>query len=101
MCCSTGICGPELDPELVNFAVTLSQLSKLGVTVERYNLGQQPLPFAENAEVKAILDKDGMEGLPLIFEDDQLRFKGRYPDARERSSWVALATDRNREEAVS
>jgi hypothetical protein len=26
MCCSTGICGPNIDPDLVNFAAMLSQL---------------------------------------------------------------------------
>ena len=101
MCCSTGICGPEIDPELVSFAATLAELEKLGVTVDRHNLGQQPLAFAENEDVKAVLDKDGMEGLPLIFEDGQLRFKGRYPDKAERLSWVAAVKEQNREEVAS
>ena len=29
MCCSTGICGPEVDPNLVQFAVLLSQPSSV------------------------------------------------------------------------
>ena len=31
MCCSTGICGPNIDPDLVNFAAMLSQLANMGV----------------------------------------------------------------------
>ena len=54
MCCSTGICGPDIDPDLVNFAAMLSQLAA-GIKVERYNLGQQPMAFVQNPAVKALL----------------------------------------------
>jgi hypothetical protein len=30
----------------------LSQLANAGVKIERYNLGQQPMAFAQNAAVK-------------------------------------------------
>ena len=52
VCCSTGIWGPDVDPELANFAALLSQLQQRGVKVERYNLGQQPVAFVQNAQVK-------------------------------------------------
>ena len=55
MCCSTGICGPEVDPNLVQFAALLSRLQHRGVAVERYNLGQQPMAFVQNPKVKALL----------------------------------------------
>ena len=42
MCCSTGICGPSVDPELVRFAADLDWLKSQGVSVERFNLSQQP-----------------------------------------------------------
>ncbi len=48
MCCSTGICGTDIDPDLVNFAAMLSQLGTHGIKVERYNLGQQPMAFVQN-----------------------------------------------------
>lgn len=87
MCCSTGICGTEINPDLVNFASMLSQMSARGVKVERYNLGQQPMAFVLNPAVKAFLDKDGAEGLPLIFWDGELKLQGRYPNAEERPVW--------------
>jgi hypothetical protein len=88
MCCSTGICGPEIDPALVKFAALLAHLGESGIQVERYNLGQQPMAFVENPKVKAFLDVDGMEALPLVFWDGELKCKGRYPDDEERVAWV-------------
>jgi len=95
MCCSTGICGPEIDPALVKFAALLGHFSESGITVERYNLGQQPMAFVENPKVKALLDADGMEALPLVFWDGEVKFKGRYPDDAERDAWLseALSTE--------
>lgn len=84
MCCSTGICGTDIDPALVQFAAMLVQMGQRGVTVERYNLGQQPMAFVQNAEVKALLDSEGMEVLPLVFVDGHLRMKARYPTETER-----------------
>ena len=86
MCCPTGLCGTEIDPALVNFAALLTQLGQKGVKVERYNLGQQPMAFVQNAEVKALLDKEGVEVLPLIFVDGQVRVKGRYLTDTERET---------------
>lgn len=93
MCCSTGICGPDIDPELVNFAAMLSQLGGHGIKVERYNLGQQPMAFVQNAAVKALLDAEGVEGLPLIFWDGEVHLKGRYPTKEERPDWFRLALE--------
>lgn len=48
MCCSTGICGPNVNPALIHFAADLKWLEDQGVEVERYNLAQSPVAFAEN-----------------------------------------------------
>lgn len=91
MCCSTGICGPTVDPDLVNFAAMLSQLANAGVKIERYNLGQQPLAFAKNVAVKEALQKEGVEVLPLIYLDGQVYLKGRYPSHEERPAFFCAA----------
>ncbi len=91
MCCSTGICGPDIDPDLVNFAAMLSQLGGHQVKIERFNLGQQPMAFAQNPAVKAILEKEGTEALPLIFWDGELHLQGRYPTKEERPAWFIAA----------
>ncbi|HYE34042.1 arsenite efflux transporter metallochaperone ArsD [Methylocaldum sp.] len=82
MCCSTGVCGVEVDPVLVQFAADFQWLSEQGVEVARYNLSQVPQAFAANPVVKASLEKEGNECLPLILVDGQIGSKGRYP-ARE------------------
>lgn len=96
MCCATGVCGPEVNPELVRFAVWLAQWERQGVKVLRHNLAQRPLPFAQNAEVRSILDEEGVKGLPVIFVDGALVMRGRYPSDAECEDWnrrVSLATN--------
>lgn len=88
MCCSTGVCGTDIDPDLTNFAAMLSQLAQRGVQVERYNLGQEPLAFVQSEVVKNLLEEEGAEVLPLIFLDDEIRFKGRYPNHDERPGLI-------------
>jgi len=91
MCCSTGICGTDIDPDLVNFAAMLSQLSTHGIKIERYNLGQQPMAFVQNPAVKALLDKEGAAALPLIFWDGEVHLMGRYPTKDERPAFFLAA----------
>ncbi|MDA9830638.1 arsenite efflux transporter metallochaperone ArsD [Akkermansiaceae bacterium] len=95
MCCSTGVCGtdidPDIDPDLVNFAAMLSQLATRGIKIERFNLGNQPMAFAGNPRVKALLEKEGTEALPVIFWDGEVHLKGRYPTKEERPAWIRAA----------
>lgn len=91
MCCSTGVCGPEVDPDLAQFAGLLSQLATVGILVERFGLGQQPMAFVQNAAVKALLEAEGADVLPVIFCDGAIVFKGRYPDQAERRQWMEAA----------
>ncbi len=86
MCCSTGVCGPVLDPTLLRITEMLQQIKSLGATVERYNLAQQPAEFARNPEVKRILNDEGTTALPLIFINGELVLKGRYPGETERTA---------------
>lgn len=99
MCCSTGICGTDIDPDLVNFAAMLSQLGTHGIKIQRFNLAQQPMAFVLNSAVKELLDKEGAAVLPLIFWDGELHLKGRYPTKDERPHWFRVAL--GKEEAVA
>jgi hypothetical protein len=83
MCCSTGVCGPTVDPALVRFAADLHWLANQRVAVERYNLAQQPQAFAANADVRAALTEDGNACLPLIVVDGIIASKGTYPARNE------------------
>lgn len=77
-CCATGACSPDADDELAQFASSLEWLQKEGVEVARYNLGHQPGEFVQNTTVKAALDSDGVDCLPLIIADNQIISKGGY-----------------------
>ncbi len=87
MCCSTGVCGPSVEPELARFAADVAWLQKQGVAVERYNLAQQPAAFAETPAVKAALAR-GTEVLPLVLVGDRIAVEGAYPS---RETLAALA----------
>lgn len=80
MCCSSGVCGPEVDPALVQFSADLEWLRQQGTEVRRYNLAQEPFAFTANARVKAVLEANEGEGLPMVFVDGRLVGQGRYPD---------------------
>ena len=88
MCCSTGICGPQVDPVLPRFAADLDSLRTQGHQVDRFNLAQQPAAFAANEEVKKMLAAESVECLPLILVDDQVVSKVDYPT---RDQLAALA----------
>jgi len=87
MCCSTGVCGPEADPDLARLAALLSDATKRGVLVERYNLAHEPMKFLAHPEVKPLLDAE--DGLPAIFVDGKLVLNGRLPSADELNAWTA------------
>ncbi len=57
MCCSSGLCGPTLDPVLVKMNDAVMALKKQGIEVERYNLAQQPKSFMDNKQIAELLQK--------------------------------------------
>jgi hypothetical protein len=88
MCCSTGVCGPQVDPALPQFAADLDWLKTQGNQVERYNLAQQPGAFAENSEVRQLLSSEGTECLPLIVVDGLVTSRGQYPSREMLARWA-------------
>lgn len=90
LCCSTGICGAEVDQALVDFSADVDWLKQMGGHVERFNLAQQPMAFAENATVKKFLETSGQEGLPLILLDGAIVLSERYPSRNELSGWLGI-----------
>jgi arsenite methyltransferase len=91
MCCSTGICGPQVDQKLVRFAGDLDWLRRQGVRVERFNLSQQPREFAQQPEVRAALQTKGTDALPIIRVDGRIVCQGTYPSRDLLASWVSVA----------
>ncbi|MCX6089436.1 MAG: arsenite efflux transporter metallochaperone ArsD [Candidatus Atribacteria bacterium] len=90
MCCSTGICGPSVDPALPRFTADLKWLTEQGIKVERYNLSQQPEAFVSNPIVKAVLETDGDTCLPLVLINDRIVGKGYYPTREELANLLSF-----------
>jgi hypothetical protein len=88
MCCSTGVCGPSVDPELARFSADLDWLTRQGVRVERFNLSQQPGAFANNAAVAGALKTKGNDCLPMVMVDERVAVEGAYPS---RDTLAAIA----------
>lgn len=78
MCCSTGVCGTEVDPQLSQFAADLDWLAQQGVSVRRYNLAQEPQAFMANAEVQAVVNQTEGAGLPAIVINGRMISQGVY-----------------------
>lgn len=87
MCCSTGVCGPGVDPELLRIATVVNNLQKLGKEIERFNLSENPQYFLENPQVNKIIQEEGVEALPLTLLNNQVIKKGAYPSTAEMMDW--------------
>lgn len=82
MCCSTGVCGPTVDPELVRIQEALRQIQKQAPSVEvvRYSLSNEPQRYIDNVLVAELLKNEGPECLPVVLVDGQCVSKKCYPE---------------------
>lgn len=78
MCCSTGVCGVDVDPVLAQFAADLEWLSEQDVQIFRYNLSQAPGVFASNPAIVKEMEA-GMDRLPILVVDGHVVLTGTYP----------------------
>lgn len=83
MCCSTGVCGPSVNTELLRVSTTLNTLKKKGIVVERHNLSNNPQAFVDNKTINEILNKDGVEVLPVTMVDGVVIKTKEYPTLEE------------------
>jgi len=90
-CSSTGVCGPEADPLLVQFAGDLAWLKRQGVEVERINLSQEPERFLGNPAIRALLETGGDRDLPAIVVGGEVKSHGRFPSRDELASLAGVA----------
>lgn len=65
MCCPTGLCGTNIDPELMRIAVVIETLKKQGIIVTRHNLRDEPQVYVSNKTVNEYLQKHGADALPI------------------------------------
>jgi len=92
MCCSTGVCGPSVDPALARFESDLRWLGEQGATVTRRNLAQEPGAFVANPLVAAMLASGGEEVLPIVLIDGKLRSSGTWLSRTDLAAAAGLPT---------
>lgn len=100
MCCSTGVCGPSPDEELMRVSTLVDKLTKSGASIERYNLTNNTNEFVENKTINSLLEEKGEDVLPVVIVDDEVVMTGKYPSNEEFYEMLFLS-DEAKEDANS
>jgi len=79
MCCSTGVCGPAVNSDLLRVSTVINRLKKKDIVVERYNLTTDPQAFVDNKIVNQLLSSDGVDILPVTILDSVVVKTKQYP----------------------
>lgn len=93
MCCSTGVCGPVVDKELLRVSTVINSLKNKGILIERYNLSGNPQIFVDNKAINKILNDEGVEVLPVIMVDGFVVKTKSYPTNEEFCRLLGLSED--------
>ncbi|OEH94399.1 arsenite efflux transporter metallochaperone ArsD [Bacillus solimangrovi] len=88
MCCSTGVCGPSVDPELTRVASAVHLLESSGIEIKRYQLTNDPDKFADNSTVSSILHEKGTDALPITLVNGEIVQTGSYPTNEDLAKWL-------------
>ncbi|MFN2315157.1 MAG: arsenite efflux transporter metallochaperone ArsD [Gemmatimonadales bacterium] len=89
MCCSTGLCGPGVDPVLLQLTRDLRWLESQGVAVQRLGISQEPQAFAQQAKVSGLMQAYGLRALPVVLVNGEVAVHGRYPTREELTAALA------------
>jgi hypothetical protein len=94
--------GAAVDRDAAMFSEMLAQFRTKGIAVERHDFVLNPQTFAQNKTVKVLLERLGLDVLPVILWDGTVQLMGRYPTKEERLEWlrVACGQDGREEEKV-
>jgi len=82
MCCPSGLCGPSVDPALLDINEAILKLKKEydgKVAIERYLLSQQGQKFMQVPEVLALLKREGVSALPVTMVNGKIFKQKSYP----------------------
>ena len=93
MCCSTGVCGPSVDKELLRVSTMINNLKDNGVIVERYNLTSNPQMFVDSKEINQLLNSEGIEVLPVTMVDGKTVKTKKYPTDEELIRFLEIPDD--------
>lgn len=92
LCCETGVCGSEVDTELLRITSIVAELKAKGIAVERYNLSSRPEAFIKNTLVSGLIGEQGVEVLPLTVADGKVIKERIYPTNAELEALTGIKT---------
>ena len=80
MCCSTGVCGPNPDDELVELSAALDQLEDEfeAAEISRANMQHNIDQFLNTEEIYDLVQENGPEILPITTVDGEIVAKEEY-----------------------
>jgi hypothetical protein len=80
MCCSTGVCGPDPDDELVELSAALDQLEDEfeDAEISRANMQHNIDQFLNTQEIYDLVEENGPEILPITTLDGEIVAKEEY-----------------------
>lgn len=90
LCCPTGVCGPDVDPELTRIARDIATLQNKGYNVVRYNLAQDAEPYVQNFEITLLMEAEGVDALPATAVDGKIKKTHNYPTKTELALWLGI-----------
>ncbi|MNI67857.1 Arsenical resistance operon trans-acting repressor ArsD [compost metagenome] len=95
MCCSTGICGVNVNKELLRVATVINLLQKYGANIARYNLSNSPKAFIDNKIVSQYINNMGKVVLPLTIVNGEIVKERAYPTNEEFEKWSKVKISNN------
>lgn len=93
MCCPTGLCGPNINPDLMRIAAAVEFLKRQGVNVIRHNLRDEPQVYISNKLINKYLQEKGVEGLPVTLVDGRIAIERGYPTNKQLTEWTGITLD--------
>ncbi len=79
MCCPTGMCGPTIDPVLLDLNEMILTLESEGISVARYQMATHAQAFVNNKEVFRLIREKQLAALPITVVRGQILQVGAYP----------------------
>jgi len=83
MCCPTGVCGPTIDPALLDVNEMILTLQGEGVPVARYQMASHAQAFVNNREVFRLVREKQLAALPITVVSGRILKVGAYPTLAE------------------
>ena len=88
MCCSSGVCGPDPDQQLIELDDIIGKVRAEGTSVERYIITQSPEKFKENPAILKLIQERQLKVLPITTYGGEVVKTGGYPTLAEMKSYM-------------